>query len=177
MTKYFRFLPLEEGRRPLIYAVISLFITISLTSVDILHELHQGVDLRYICLEFAICFSACLGVIFVSSLFYQERKTRLGLDHELMIVKSDVEKWKQKVKSISQQFATAIDEQFTLWGLSKAEKDISLLLIKGMSSKDIAILRNVTEKTIRTHASAVYKKSGLTTRYELAAYFIDALIE
>lgn len=51
-----------------------------------------------------------------------------------------------------------------------------MLLIKGLSMKEIASLRNVKEKTVRLQASTVYAKSGYAGRHELSAHFIENLM-
>ncbi|MFN3164676.1 MAG: helix-turn-helix transcriptional regulator [Pseudohongiellaceae bacterium] len=66
--------------------------------------------------------------------------------------------------------------QFTNWQLSASEVDVALLLIKGLSMKEIATARNVKEKTVRTQAASVYAKSGHAGRHELAAHFIEDLM-
>ena len=70
----------------------------------------------------------------------------------------------------------ALDQQFERWGLSPAEKEVALLLLKGLSHKDIAEVRSVTEATARQQARAVYKKGGLSGRHDLAAFFLEDLM-
>lgn len=69
----------------------------------------------------------------------------------------------------------AIAQEFRRWGLSPAEIDIAGLILKGASMKEIAIARDTSEATIRQQAQAVYRKSGLSGRVELQAYFLDSL--
>ena len=66
--------------------------------------------------------------------------------------------------------------QFHDWGLSVSEGEVALLLIKGLSMKEIAEARAVKEKTVRSQAASVYAKTGLAGRHELAAYFIEDLM-
>lgn len=60
--------------------------------------------------------------------------------------------------------------------MSPAEKEVALLLLKGLSHKDIADVRSVTEATARQQARAVYKKAGLAGRNDLAAFFLEDLL-
>ena len=48
-------------------------------------------------------------------------------------------------------------------------------MLKGLSHKEIAKLRNSSAVTVRQQAAAVYAKSGLSSRAELAAYFLEDL--
>ena len=70
----------------------------------------------------------------------------------------------------------AIDERFTAWALTPAERDVGLLILKGRSHKQIAFTTGRSEKTVRQHAVAVYQKSGLNGRAELAAFFLEDIL-
>ena len=70
----------------------------------------------------------------------------------------------------------AIDEQLDKWGLTSAEKEVAFLLLKGLSSKEIAHIRNTAEKTARVQSMAIYSKSGLANRSELSAFFLEDLL-
>ena len=63
------------------------------------------------------------------------------------------------------------------WALSPAEADIAGLMLKGASLRDIARLRHTSETTIRQQAQGIYRKSGLSGRSEVAAYFLESLFE
>jgi DNA-binding CsgD family transcriptional regulator len=83
--------------------------------------------------------------------------------------------WKATAEKSLTQFAAAIDEQFRSWGLTDAEREVALLLLKGYSHKHIAAETGRSERTVRQHATVVYQKAGINSRAELAAYFLDAL--
>ncbi len=55
-----------------------------------------------------------------------------------------------------------------------AEADIAGPMLKGLPLRDIAALRRTSETTIRQQAQAIYRKSGLSGRAELAAYFLNS---
>jgi putative tricarboxylic transport membrane protein len=67
--------------------------------------------------------------------------------------------------------------EFDNWHLTAAEREIALLLLKGLRLKDIADARGTSERTVRQQAQAIYKKARLEGRFELAAYFIEDIIE
>lgn len=69
----------------------------------------------------------------------------------------------------------AIAAEFRRWGLTPAEADIAGLLLKGATMKEVALARDTTESTIRQQAQGIYRKSGLSGRVELQAYFLDSL--
>ena len=62
------------------------------------------------------------------------------------------------------------------WKLTHAEKEVALLLLKGLSLKEVAELRHVSEKTARAQSFSVYAKSGLGGRAELSAFFLEDLM-
>ena len=47
---------------------------------------------------------------------------------------------------------------------------------KGCGHKEIAQIQQKSERTVRQHAVAVYRKSGLSGRAELAAFFLEDLL-
>ena len=62
------------------------------------------------------------------------------------------------------------------WKLSESEKEIALLLIKGISTRDISEIRGTAQKTIRVQSTSIYKKSSLGNRNELSAFFLEDLL-
>ena len=62
--------------------------------------------------------------------------------------------------------------QFGRWALTDAERGVALLLLQGLSHKEIASARDTSERTVRQQALAVYRKAGVHSRAELAAFFL-----
>jgi DNA-binding NarL/FixJ family response regulator len=86
----------------------------------------------------------------------------------------DIEK--SKNARLAGELLAVIQAQFQTWQLSPSESEIALLLIKGLSMKEIAEARGVKEKTVRGQATSIYAKSGYAGRHELAAHFIEDLM-
>ncbi len=91
-------------------------------------------------------------------------------------LKQEIREERSKTSRLAGELHTVVLEQFSQWQLSPSESDIALLLIKGLSMKEIADARAVKEKTVRTQATSVYAKSGYSGRHELAAHFIQDLM-
>lgn len=72
---------------------------------------------------------------------------------------------------------TVVDEQFKVWHLTNSEREIAFMLIKGYSLREIANSRSTSESTVRLQALAIYSKAGLAGRHELAAHFIEQLLQ
>ncbi|KPA28058.1 Transcriptional regulator, LuxR family [Leptospira interrogans] len=62
------------------------------------------------------------------------------------------------------------------WDLSDKEKEIALLLLRGMSNHQIAAIRGKSLKTIENQTFSIYQKSGTTGKLEFIAYFISPLL-
>ena len=83
--------------------------------------------------------------------------------------------WRASADKALHGLASAINDQLARWGLTAAERDVALLLLKGKSHKAIAYETGRSERTVRQHAVIVYQKSGLAGRAELAAFFLEGL--
>ncbi|NQZ79457.1 MAG: LuxR family transcriptional regulator [Colwellia sp.] len=79
------------------------------------------------------------------------------------------EKLDEKLNSLSQH----IEQEFVKWGLTPTEKEIALMLLKGLTFKEIAEVRCKSERTVRQQAGAIYAKSSLSNRSDLSAYFLE----
>jgi DNA-binding CsgD family transcriptional regulator len=90
--------------------------------------------------------------------------------------RAEAARWKGEAATLIGGLGAAIDRQLDRWGLSPAEKEIALLLLKGLSHKDVAELRSVGETTVRQQARSIYKKGGLEGRHDLAAFFLEDLL-
>jgi DNA-binding CsgD family transcriptional regulator len=81
--------------------------------------------------------------------------------------------WQTSARLALEGLGQAIDERFRAWGLTPAERDVALRLLKGHSHKHIARDTARSDRTVRQHAAAVYEKAGLAGRAELAAFFLE----
>jgi DNA-binding CsgD family transcriptional regulator len=84
--------------------------------------------------------------------------------------------WQERAERALTGLASAINDQFTIWGLTPSEREVALLLLKGHGHKQIAAQTNRSESTVRQHAVTVYSKSGQQGRSELAAFFLEGLM-
>lgn len=84
--------------------------------------------------------------------------------------------WRRSAESALAGLGQAIDRQFTAWGLTPAEREVALLILKGYGHKQVAARTGRSERTVRQHAVVVYQKAGLGGRAELAAFFLQDLM-
>jgi DNA-binding CsgD family transcriptional regulator len=91
-------------------------------------------------------------------------------------LKTELSDERVRTARLSGELLAVMRNQFTDWGLSPSESEVALLLIKGLSMKEIAEARQVKEKTVRQQATGIYAKSGYAGRHELVAHFIEDLM-
>jgi DNA-binding CsgD family transcriptional regulator len=84
--------------------------------------------------------------------------------------------WRARAEKLLRGLGEAIDAQLRGWGLTPTERETALFLLKGYGHKEIASLLGKSERTVRQHAVAVYRKSGLGGRAELSAFFLEDLL-
>ncbi|MDU8912399.1 helix-turn-helix transcriptional regulator [Aestuariicoccus sp. MJ-SS9] len=73
-------------------------------------------------------------------------------------------------------FMDVLEERFTEWGLTPAERDVALFAIKGLSTAEIAAMRSTSEGTVKAQTNAIYRKAGVSGRPQLLSLFIDDLM-
>jgi DNA-binding CsgD family transcriptional regulator len=83
----------------------------------------------------------------------------------------------EKLRRASSAFFGLLEERFVEWGLTPAERDVALFAIKGMSTQEIASLRNTSEGTVKAQTNAIYRKAGVGGRPQLLSLFIEDLME
>ena len=84
--------------------------------------------------------------------------------------------WRARAEKVLRGLGEEIDVQLRDWGLTPVERDTALLVLKGYGHKEIATLQGKSDRTVRQHAAAVYRKSGLSGRAELSAFFLEDLL-
>lgn len=86
------------------------------------------------------------------------------------------EQVEDQLRLASGAFMDVLEERFATWELTPAERDVALFAIKGMSTQEIAGLRDVSEGTIKAQTNAIYRKAGVSGRTQLLSLFIDDLM-
>jgi DNA-binding CsgD family transcriptional regulator len=94
----------------------------------------------------------------------------------LALTEEEAARWKHEAGGLLAGLGEAIDAQFGRWELSPAEREVGLLLLKGLSHKEIAHIRKVTEATVRQQAQRLYRKANIGSRNDLAAFFLEDLL-
>lgn len=106
----------------------------------------------------------------------QTHATLAATDLALATREAERDRWRKTAEEALAGFSRAIDKQFDAWQLTRAEREVALLILKGEGHKQAAAKLGRSERTVRQHAVEVYRKAGLQGRAELAAFFLNDLI-
>jgi DNA-binding CsgD family transcriptional regulator len=173
---------IHENRIKIITFLMLIFISI-FTFVDIILDMQEGVPLKHLIHEGAIWLFCMIGAIFQFRVIkwqnneLAEFKLKIDDLHLTNIkLRNEQKNFQKKISHLSTEFLINIDDQFDKWEFTRAEKEIALLLIKGLAMKEIADIRQSSENTVRQQASQIYRKSSLAGRMELSAFFLDDLL-
>jgi len=161
---------------PWAFAALFLFIALFLVE-DVREDLKSGSTLFHVAWESCVILLSFFG--FFGTIFKAARSFKTNLEASKAnedVLHQELSVWKADNAKFVHGLAESIDRQFVLWKLTAAERDVALLMIKGFSTKEIADLRKTAEKTVRLQVSAIFSKSGLQSRTQLLAYFIEDLL-
>ncbi|MBL9014726.1 MAG: response regulator transcription factor [Myxococcales bacterium] len=165
-------------------ALALLFLVMAvLVGIDVVTDLGQQTSLAHVLLEllvvaigFVATFAIALRLRRAARDAQELRAHAARLTEDLRVTAQDAARWRSDAAGLIAGLGAAIDAQLVRWELTPAEREVALLLLKGLSHKEIAEVRAVSETTVRQQARALYKKAGLTGRHDLAAFFLEDLL-
>lgn len=117
-----------------------------------------------------------VGLALLFRVTQRQREEHRTLIHDLEIARVQGQRWRSDARALLNGLGEAIEAQFSRWNLTEAEREVALLLLKGLSLKEIAAIRVTTERTVRAQARSLYSKAGLTGRAALSAFFLEDLL-
>jgi DNA-binding CsgD family transcriptional regulator len=172
-----------SGFRHLWAAAAVFGLVAALAALDLAADLREGTTLRHALVEGAIALTGTVGLVWLLARFAvlrrrarEARATVDGLAADLARSRAEAATWKSEAGDLLAGLGVLIDRQFGRWGLTPAEREVALLLLKGLSHKEVAAARGVGEATVRQQATALYRKAGVSGRHDLAAFFLEDLL-
>ena len=117
-----------------------------------------------------------VGMALLFLISRRQRDDQRQLIRDLEVARVQGQRWRSEAHGLLVGLGEAIDTQFSRWNLTEAEREVALLLLKGLSIKEIGQMRNASERTAREQARSVYSKAGLTGRAALSAFFLEDLL-
>jgi DNA-binding CsgD family transcriptional regulator len=118
---------------------------------------------------------AAVGVALLLQRIHAQHEEQMALTRDLAIARAEGDAWRSKVQSHLAGLKGEMDRQFQDWGMTAAEREVGLLILKGLSHKEIAVLRATTDATVRQQAQSIYRKAGLPGKTAFSAYFLEDL--
>jgi len=170
-------------RRVLTVAIVLFVVVATLAAFDLMADLREGTTIAHVAFEGGVVLAGIGGLLLglrrMRSLRRSEREARAtaaDLGERLAAVREDALRWRTEAKDLLQGLGAAIERQLVRWHLTTAEHDVALLLLKGLSHKQVAEMRGSSEATVRQQARGVYRKAGVEGRHDLAAFFLEGVL-
>ncbi|MEE8498985.1 MAG: hypothetical protein V3S27_00325 [Kiloniellales bacterium] len=126
-------------------------------------------------LSILLTIGAAVGVALLAQRMHAQHDEKMALIRDLEIARVEGNGWRTKVRSHLAGLKAGMDTQFHEWDMTAAEREVGLLVLKGLSHKEIAALRATTEATVRQQAQSIYRKSSLPGKTAFSAYFLEDL--
>jgi DNA-binding CsgD family transcriptional regulator len=146
----------------LVQAIGALFFISDIT-MSVLGIERQPIDWRIReFMEIGAAIALLIGLVMSGVLLVQSQR-RLG-------------RAEAQLRRASSAFMDLLEQSFTQWGLTPAERDVAFFVLKGFSTAEIAGFRNTSEGTVKAQTNAIYRKAGVSGRGQLMSLFIDDLI-
>lgn len=172
----------SEGRL-LVGVLVAFTAIVVLAAFDLGSDLNEGTTVGHVFAEGAVFMAGLVGAVVMARrlalVTRSERAAReqtIALAERLRATEVEAARFRDEARQLLNGLGAALDRQFERWALTPAEKEVALLLLKGLSHKELAEVRSISEATARQQARAVYRKSGLSGRNELAAFFLEDLL-
>lgn len=155
------------------FIAIILLIIMSLNFFDVLTDISLGVPVWHIFSESLIVIVSGIGALFLFKDIRARTSAISRLKQELIISDDNFRNISDEMKNARHEYSAVIQSQFKQWSLTPSEQEVAMLLLKGLSFKEISGVRNTKEKTVRQQASVIYSKANVDGRHEFAAWFLE----
>jgi DNA-binding CsgD family transcriptional regulator len=147
-----------------------------LIGVDVVADYRSGTESSHLLSEGLAMALALTGAIVLWRQFRATRWHAEQLTVDLAAARQEAQRFRGEAQDALRGLGEAIDRQFARWKLTPAEREVGLLLLKGLSHKEAAAARATSETTIRQQALAIYRKAGVRNRSDLSAFFLEDLL-
>lgn len=167
----------NEGWRPQVgFGAILVGIAGLLVADLVTDQAQHATGLLHLVVEALAALAALGAAAWVLLTLRTNRAEVRRLSADLEATQAEATRWRQEAGELVKGLSQAIDHQFDRWELSPAEREVALLLLKGLSTREIGELRSTREATVRQQAQGIYRKAGLVGRAELSAFFLEDLL-
>ena len=158
-------------------AMVLLAIVVAGNLGDVIYDYSEGASVAHILVELTIAIVSFALITALMIGIYRQSRSNNRLKAELASFSEAQEQvLPPAVANARHELALVMKEQFEIWKLTQTEREVAMLLLKGLSFKEIASVRSTMEKTVRQQASAIYKKADVNGRHAFSAWFIEDLL-
>lgn len=148
---------LDSGRVSL---VLLLIVIALLVGTDLVLDAIAGAGWKHVVWEGVVLVLAVGGAVGLIVSLRRSRKVVRELSERLTSTRADAERWRSDAQDLLRGLGEAIDRQFERWELTPAEREVAMELLKGLGHKQIAYLRQTSERTVRQQAHACSQRSS-----------------
>ena len=154
----------SKGGRPAVLALVVLLQTSAAVFfvANVLAEWREDGLGPQLWIQSLVTLALILGVVLGTS------ELRRALNHQ--------QDQDATIAKASGEMNRVVQRQFDTWQLSRAERDVAYLALKGLDVAEIATARNAAPGTVRAQLSAIYAKAGISGRAQFAAHFVEDLL-
>ena len=151
---------------------VAKLIAFSFFMFDVAFDLHNSFrnmqpfnsgELVHLAFEALAVFALGSGIFVTSQYMGLLREEQKGAELSLYQLRND--------------FHGLAKQKFKNWGLTPAEKDVSILLLKGLGTVEISEIRSTKLGTVKLQVHKVLQKAGATNRAEFLSLFIDEFLD
>lgn len=93
------------------------------------------------------------------------------------LLQAEADRSRDTIHMLRGNFDQVLRGKFDEWGLTKAERDVTLLIIRGLSVADIASARNTAQGTVKAQSTSIFRKIGVGSKTELMSVIIDEFLD
>ncbi|MEP4892510.1 MAG: LuxR C-terminal-related transcriptional regulator [Aliiglaciecola sp.] len=154
--------------------IILVLITIMvLNAMDVFVDITLNVPLWHVLGETIIVIVSAIGALLLIHDLRLRSRSLNRLATKLKDANLQIQTLSGEMESERKHYGQVIQAQFNDWNLTLGEQQVAILILKGLSLKEIASVRETKEATVRQQASSLYQKSNLHGRHELSAWFLE----
>lgn len=131
---------------------------------DVINDLSQGgrLDDLHLVFEAIAALALAAGVVYLM----RELRDLLGRMAAMEI----------GIQVARGEMVSLIDSFFDQWHLTPSERDIALLVLKGIDNESIARMRGTAPGTVRAQCTRIYAKAQVDGRAQLLSIFMEELL-
>lgn len=158
--------------------IIVLLVLIMLFKLlDIVADFQLDIPAWHIAQEGILVLLTVIATVYLSHDLMRRSRQVKTLAQRLAKADKQIDNMTSQMRSARQEYSQAVSSQFTTWGFTKSEQQVAFLLLKGLSFKEIAEVRQTKEKTVRQQASSIYSKADVDGRHTFCAWFMEDFIQ